>query len=1062
MEKIQKLTLLVLFNIIFFYSKGQAQTKLFDIIKGNELGVNFINKVTETENENIFVKGLLYFNAGAGVAVGDINNDMLPDIFFAGNQNSSKLFLNLGNFKFKDVSKQYNINTTTWCTGTYMVDVNNDGWLDIYVLKTQNNTPLTGGNLLFINYNGKYFKEESEKYKLNLNDRFLAGTFIDYDNDGDLDLYLAKYPDNSKTGNSLNFDFNLTYPKEFGNDIFLENTDKGFINISNKVNIHKENGFGISVTSADINLDGFQDIYVGNDFAENDFLYINNKNKTFTDKIKEKTIHTSLFTMGVDINDVNNDLLPDILSLDMNPEELSKYKMDFGGFDFNIYEQTKNNYNKQEIRNCLQLQNTDGTFSDIGQLDKIAFTDWSWSPLIADFDLDGYKDIFISNGQKKDVLNQDIYMYKLDSIASTLENGWEGITNLKTLELVPDAQLHNYLFKNINGLNFQKSNTTWLNSIPSKSTGAAYADFDLDGDIDIVTNELDDYPLFYRNNSNILLNKKYLEITPYYQSNIAFGCYAFLFYKDKKIYTNLLTSRGFMSSSQSFLHFGLDTSIVNIDSLKIYYNNTEYSYYNLKPNQIIKLDLNKCNNINIQNTPVKPKINFVKLDTFPYVNQNYYELMRNNMLFQTDNISQPLANKYDVDNDKTEELIICNKEKITFYKINVGDTLNKVLEFSLNLSPKYFISDFKLAIQNNKKYIILSLNTLENNQYSDSLNYLRSYEILYTNNTFSLHLDTTFLPHINFPLTTFEINTNLDTLLIAEGAFETKAYKQNIQLYTKYNKKWIEQDLSKNLLSKYKLNHNIKKLFFYDVNNDNKKDIVISGFYLPIFAILNTNNQFDSIYIIDSALGFWNNIKYIKDNTNDSMYLFKLNIGENFRFNLKSEKEIKLYINNFNRNNKNNLIYCTNINNSDFPIYNFKDFSTKFPDTRKNAYSPLKYANLNINKIFNDEKMIDTSVVYTINNTQSKINNNIYKELQTTQLNDVLFNENTQTYIFAGNNYNLRHDLGYIDNASIIIANKSFTSFNTYNYIQDQITQLISIKNSIYCIGYQGVYRINL
>jgi hypothetical protein len=328
----------VILVVLQLVASAQMTDSLFTILKGNDVGVDFVNYVHESSDRNIFVVGMPYLYAGGGVAVEDFNNDGLPDLFFLGNQVPSKLYLNRGGMRFDDVTEEWGVHTQGWCSAVTATDVNGDGYKDLYILKAQNNGEESGGNMLFINVNGERFEERATDFGLDFNGRFMACSFFDFDQDGYLDLFLARYPDISEIGDAISWDFADEFEKGLGTDLLLKNVNnEKFVDVGKAAGIIESNGFALSVITSDINGDGLVDIYVGNDFSEPDHLYINQGGGLFKESLNELFSVTSFFTMGVDMGDLDNDGKTDIVTLDMNPPELSKYKSDFSGFDFSLY-----------------------------------------------------------------------------------------------------------------------------------------------------------------------------------------------------------------------------------------------------------------------------------------------------------------------------------------------------------------------------------------------------------------------------------------------------------------------------------------------------------------------------------------------------------------------------------------------------------------------------------------------------------------------------------------------------------------------------------------------------
>ena len=490
-----------------------SQQPLFKLLPSKETNIKFSNDINETESLNVL--SYEYFYNGGGVAVGDINNDGLPDIFFTGNMGSNKLYLNLGHMKFKDITKEafpgIEGRPGAWKTGVTMADVNGDGLLDIYVCYSGKTDNDTRRNQLFINQGNNKFKEEAKEYGLDDPGYSTQAVFFDYDNDGDLDMFLLNH--NIKKLDNMELARFRDQTDELASNKLLRNDGGHFTDVSKKAGIIQNPlTFGLGVAIADVDKDGWPDIYVTNDYNEPDYLYINNHDGTFTEKSKQLFRHLSHFSMGVDIADFNNDGLPDVMTLDMLPEDNHRQKslqLEENYESFALM-QTQG-LHKQYMRNMLQLNNGDGTFSEIGQLAGLSNTDWSWSPLIADFDNDGYKDIFISNGYLRDYTNKDFLRYWGDyKIKKAMAR--EPFLLMDLVKEMPSTLLPNYIFRNNHDLTFSNKQAEWGLNQATISNGAVYADLDNDGDLDLVINNINQPASVYQNMSRENNHTNYLAV----------------------------------------------------------------------------------------------------------------------------------------------------------------------------------------------------------------------------------------------------------------------------------------------------------------------------------------------------------------------------------------------------------------------------------------------------------------------------------------------------------------------------------------------------------------------
>lgn len=570
---------LLFFCVFFispFFSRAQTDAPLFKLLPAVQTGVAFNNKLTESDSLNILAQANIY--NGGGVGIGDFNNDGLPDIYFAGNMVPNKLYLNKGAMHFADVTEAAGVGGAgRWCTGVSVVDINNDGWLDVYVSASFRKSPAQRTNLLYINQGLKEdsiptFKEAAKGYGLADTGFSTQGYFFDYDRDGDLDLYLVTNELNDpKT--PIRYRPKVTDGTAKNTDRLYRNNGNGtFTNVSRAAGITIE-GWGHAACISDVNSDGWPDIYVANDFISNDLLYINNKNGTFTNRLGEYFKHTGWNAMGTEMADINNDGLPDLISLEMLPEtNLRKKTMLRGDEYFNYFNSKKYGYEHQYVRNVVQL-NSGATpkghpvFSDIGYMAGVYQTDWSWDPLVADFDNDGLRDLIITNGLPRDVTDLDYISY------DNGQGGGGGNYTLNMVDSLPIVKIDNYAFKNTNGLLFQNTTPVWGFEKVSFSNGAAYADLDNDGDLDVVINNINDTAFVYQNTLHAGGRKNsehYLSVSfagP--EKNVrGIGALVRLYYAGQQQVYEHQPARGYLSSVDARAHFGLGNT-TRIDSLRV-------------------------------------------------------------------------------------------------------------------------------------------------------------------------------------------------------------------------------------------------------------------------------------------------------------------------------------------------------------------------------------------------------------------------------------------------------------------------------------------------------------
>ena len=561
-------SILFLFVLLALPLRGQK----FELVAPKKSGITFENTLRETPKENIITYE--YFYNGGGVAAGDLNNDGLTDLIFTSNQDQSRIYLNTGQLQFEEITARTGIdNQNGWKTGIALADVNNDGWLDIYISHSGNYSKNNRRNKLYINQKDLTFKEEAKIYGIDDFGYTSQAAFFDYDKDGDLDLFVLNH--NTKLFRNFDAAYAKTQQDDDAGDRLYENTGNGFVDVTLKAGILSNPiGYGLGVVVTDTNNDGWPDFYVSNDYVEEDYLYINNQDGTFSNLLKEQMSCISNFSMGVDAGDINNDGLLDLITLDMLPQDNKRQKLLYAPDNFELYNNmVDNGFHHQSMRNMLQLNNGNGTFSDIGQLAGISSTDWSWAPLLADFNNDGLIDLYITNGYGRDMINRDVMKFYIDERVKFIE-GNSDKKMFEALQGIQSTPLQNYFYLNKGNLTFEDKTQDAGFQGTDFSHGAIYSDLDNDGDLEIVVNCMNAPAKVFKNLSRETAsasNYIRVKLTQENKNIFAIGSKITVFTSGgEKLVRELTPTHGFQSSVLEPLHFGLGNQ--KVDSLQIQWN----------------------------------------------------------------------------------------------------------------------------------------------------------------------------------------------------------------------------------------------------------------------------------------------------------------------------------------------------------------------------------------------------------------------------------------------------------------------------------------------------------
>ncbi len=638
----------------------EKQQTLFHRLSSKETGIEFQNTLTIQEDLDVF-RYRNFYNGG-GVAIGDINNDGLADVYLVSNMGKKKLFLNRGSWKFEDISEKAGVSgTKVWSTGVSMADVNADGLLDIYVC---NSGDVNGGNReneLFINNGDLTFTDRAKEFGLADKGFSTHAVFFDYDKDGDLDCYVLN--NSFKPVSTLGYKNLRNVRDELGGDKLYQNINGKFSNVSETAGIYGSViGFGLGVTVGDINQDNWPDLYISNDFYERDYLYINNQNGTFSEKLTEYMGHLSMFSMGADIGDINNDGYPDIFSTDMLPEEDFRLKTLVAFETYDIYQlRLTNGYYHQFMRNMLHLNNGDGSFSEIGQLAGVSATDWSWGGLMADFDNDTNKEIFVCNGIYKDLINQDFveFLGSSENMRAAIEG--KKVNFNEFVDQMPSQKISNYLYVSQGDLTFKNQSKDWGLDEPGFSNGAAYGDLDNDGDLDLIVNNVNQEVFVYENRSANLKPNNFLAATFKGPPRNSFGLGAVLriFLRDELLYNEHMPMRGFQSSMDYKMIVGLGNN-KTIDSMTVTWPDNKHEVLkNVKVNQHLVFDYANAATVKERKTPaVTPLFEEIKRNEISHQENQFNEFDRDRLLYHMVSTEGPAFASGDLNEDGLDDFYL--------------------------------------------------------------------------------------------------------------------------------------------------------------------------------------------------------------------------------------------------------------------------------------------------------------------------------------------------------------------------------------------------------------------
>ncbi|MDH7447929.1 VCBS repeat-containing protein [Aquimarina sp. 2201CG14-23] len=933
---------------------------LFEKMTLKTTNVTFQNTLNPTEELNIL--DYLYFYNGAGVAVGDINNDDLVDVFFTANQQNNRLYLNKGNFQFEDITDTSGVaGNSDWNTGVTMADINGDGYLDIYVCAVVGIQGLRGKNELFINNGDNTFTEKAAAYGLDFKNYTTSASFFDYDNDGDLDLYLlnhAVHTQNSFGSASLR---NRRNPES--GDKLLRNDGTTFTDVSAAAGIFGGgNGYGLGVATSDFNNDGYTDIYVSNDFHEDDYYYINNGDGTFTESLKEKFGHTSRFSMGSDVADLNHDGYTDILTLDMTPESEEILKASAGDETVDMLQMRINRlgYHYQYARNMLQINQGD-YFAETALLSGIGSTDWSWSALFADYDQDGEQDVFISNGIPKRPNNLDYIKYISNEKIQKKLNSTKLVDN-EALDIMPSGEVQNYIFKGDHQINFVDKSSSWLPVEKSASTGSAYADFDNDGDLDIVTNNINASASFYRNKTNG--KSKFLKLKFDYKDHnkLGIGTKVISYHQGIAQYKQLFTSKGFQSSSEPTIHFGYGNVDV-IDSLKIIWpDNTIQVAEKIQTNQILTIKLlHKRSAVNYSEIFKKTDGWFKKMDSisgleYEHIENNYNDFNRQKLIPYKISDKGPATAIGDLNGDGLDDIFF-GSSKLTASRILFQTATGFEEQQSELLESEKLKEDVVAIIEDfdndTKKDLLVASSGGEFFGASKQL-----IDRLYTHSDLGLSKnDFPELYEHESVIKPFDIDADGDQDLFVGGYVVSNDFGNTPNSYLLINDKG-NFDIKENPdLQQVGM---VTDAVWTDFDNDGIKDLLVVGEWMSPHFFKNKGGNLINVTseVLEKKLkGLWQSIiDFDIDNDGDMDYILG-NFGLNSKLIASSDFPLRLYYSDFDNNNTTETILALPKAGKYYTALGLDELSSQLNYLKKKFTTYNSFAGKTIEEVFGKKEL---------------------------------------------------------------------------------------------------------
>lgn len=968
-------------SLLLACKKPESDYK-FQLLDAEKTGINFSNDLLPNKDQNIFA--YMYFYNGSGVGAGDFNNDGKVDLFFAANMKDNKLYLNKSKMQFEDITqkafKNINKNTKGWSNGVSVVDINQDGKLDIYVSQVGGFDTFKAHNLLFvckeIDKDGiPIYEEKSKDYGLDLVGLGTQAAFFDYDLDGDLDMFQLNHSVHQNGTFGMRSAFQVKMHQTAG-DKFFRNDNGKFIEITQKTGILSDVlGYGLGIGLGDVNFDGYTDMYIGNDFHENDYLYINQKNGSFKEDLTNEIMHTSQFSMGIDIGDINNDIFPEIISLDMLPYDREILKRSEGEDSYNIYKYKLSwGYNNQFSRNNLQLNNRNNTFSEIGAYSKIYATDWSWSPLWMDFDNDGNKDLFISNGIPKRMNDMDYLLFISDSnIQRKIDNKEFDENDQLLIDKLPEIKIPNKFFHNSTNLQFADLENQIKNNKNSYSNGAVYADLDNDGDLDIVTNNINDKAFVYENlannNNSLTINLKGSA-----QNKNAIGAKCLVFKKGEVLSFEKYPVRGFQSSMEVPLTIGLGNK-ATIDSILLIWPDSRY--------QKLKYDTSKNNIQHNYNTQL-PFFDYDACKQKMVKGYTFEDITKQTQLNYThiENIFNEFEEKALLPNMMSSEgpaLATSDINHDGLDDVFVGASIGGTRKVFIQTKNGQFVASNQPALESDKNFedidaIFEDINqdsfpdllvASGGNQYASTSEFLQPR--VYLNDGKGNFIKKTdafpnlFINASSIKALDFTGDGKLDIVIGARTIPAKYGISPN-SYFLKGDGTGKFSDATKQYSPDFATIGMVKNLEVIDLDKDHDLDVLVALEWDKICLLENQKGKFIKKELTKEN-GWWNFMKPFDFDNDGDLDILVGNLGENSRLRASAEEPIRLYINDFDKNGTTDQVLTYYLGNEEVIFANKKEAEKQFPYFKKKFIYAKDFAKAKIVDLLGEENLKTSKIL---------------------------------------------------------------------------------------------------